>query len=152
MDINLTKEAETKLNLIQGGDISIGLKKDGDINLNTNEPDLNIISVKDGDIKLALEGISKLMSLTDIAIEDLENNQVLKYNILTNKWENAFVEHNNLTNLEWSKSNHSIDTDIDFNNNQAKNLIIEEVNDLPEPATEGQIIKLTTNKRLYLGV
>jgi len=152
MDINLTKEAETKLNLIQDGEISIGLNKEGNINLNTSEPDINIVSVKDGDIKLALEGISKLMSLTDITIEDLETNQVLKYNILTGKWENSFIEHNNLTNLEWSKSNHTIDTDIDFNNNQAKNFIIEEVNDLPEPATEGQIIKLTTNKRIYLGV
>jgi len=75
-----------------------------------------------------------------------------KFDFVDKREEPETARHNDLINLEWSKAGHIIDEGVDFNLYPVINFSIQEVNTLPTEVNEGQLIRLTTNKRLYLGV
>ena len=105
-----------------------------------------------------LDNVStKLDNLTNVSTGTPSNNDLLTYNTSSGLWTASAAQsgtasdHAALSHLNWASAGHTIDTDIDFNDNQAVDFVHETVSSLPGVVV-GKVVYLNTDNHLYLGI
>jgi len=104
-----------------------------------------------------IEGADELDGLSDVSLGTPSDKDVLTFDIASSMWTSSASQtgtasdHSVLTNLEWSVAGHTIDDDVDFNDNQAIDFVHETLSSLPAVVT-AKVIFLTTDNHLYMGV
>jgi len=95
--------------------------------------------------------------LTDVSLGTPSNDDVLTYDSASSMWTSSAQaagtasDHSALANLNWASAGHTIDTNVDFNDNQAIDFVHETVSSLPAVVVS-KVVYLSTDNHLYLGV
>jgi len=94
--------------------------------------------------------------LGDVNVGTPSDEDILIYNTASSMWTSStqsggVTDHSVLSNLNWAAAGHTIDEDMDFDNNQAINLVHETLSSLPAVVT-AKVVYLTTDDHLYLGI
>ncbi|MHA1304912.1 MAG: hypothetical protein ACTSPI_14535 [Candidatus Heimdallarchaeaceae archaeon] len=103
-----------------------------------------------------IEGANELDGLSDVSLGTPSDKDLLTYDSSSAKWTasasqtGTASDHSALANLNWADAGHTIDTNVDFNNNQAIDFIHETLSSLPAIVTS-KVVYLTTDNHLYLG-
>ncbi|MHA1303627.1 MAG: hypothetical protein ACTSPI_08000 [Candidatus Heimdallarchaeaceae archaeon] len=103
-----------------------------------------------------IEGADELDGLSDVSLGTPSDKDVLTYDTASSMWTSSASQtgtasdHSALSNLNWADAGHTIDTNVDFNNNQTINFVHETLSSLPGIVT-AKVVYLTTDNHLYLG-